>query len=114
MIVPLGMRNFLYRAKPIGDAGRLTAVAQVPTADVDRRACRIVQLDGIQERRIGVREHFVDDDRVDRRQAGHAGRAAVLGAAAPACGSAGSPVALMSVNVAPSPSARPGQAPASS
>ncbi len=38
-------------------------VGQVPAADVDRiRGAVVVQLDGIEQRLIGVREHLVDDD----------------------------------------------------
>ena len=35
-------------------------VAEEPAADVHRRGGRVVEFDGVFERRIGVAEHFVD------------------------------------------------------
>ena len=37
-------------------------VADVPTTNVHVAAARIVKLNGVLQRRVGVAEHFVDDD----------------------------------------------------
>ena len=45
-------------------------VAQPPAAEVHRLGCEIMQFDGVLERRVGVREDFVDDDAVEGQVVG--------------------------------------------